>query len=185
MIDQWIALSLGLAFALLLLWLLRPRRQSGVAAAPTVDEALDSDFPKHSRYFPQIRQALSAVDDQYLRDVAPPQLAQQVYRERRAVARNFLRGLHEDFSGLERIGRMVASLSPVVTRQQEFERILLGLQFRLLYGIVWLHLSTGRVPLEQIEHLTEFIGRFAYRMEQAMAQINALSAERLTREVSD
>ncbi len=185
MMQQTIVLSLGLAFALLLLWLLRPRRQSGVAAAPTVDEALDSDFPKHSRYFPQIRQALSAGDDRYLREVTSPQVAQQVLRERRSVARNFLRGLREDYSSLERLARMVASLSPVVSRQQEYERILLGFQFRLLYGFVWLRLSTGRVPLGQIEQLTELIGRLALRMEQAMAQINALSAERLTREVSD
>jgi hypothetical protein len=184
MMEQTIVLSLGLAFALVLLWLLRPRRQSGVAGPPTINRPLDSDFPKHYRYFPQIRQALSAGDDQYLREVAPPEIAQQVFRERRAVARNFLRGLHEDFSNLERLGRIVASLSPVVSRQQESERILLGLQFRLLYGLVWLHLSTGRVPLGQIEHLTELIGRFALRMEQSMAQISALSADRLTREIS-
>jgi len=184
MMGQTIALSLGLVFALLLLWLLRPRRQSEVPAAPAIDRALDIDFPKHYRYFPQIRQALSAGDDQYLREVAPPEVAQQVFRERRAVARKFLRGLHEDFSNLERLGRIVASLSPVVSRKQESEQILLGLQFRLLYGFVWLRLSSGRVPLGQIEHLTELIGRLALRMEQAMAQISALSAERLSREIS-
>lgn len=184
MMEQTIALSLGLAFALLLLWLLRPRRPSEGSAATAIDRALDTDFPKHYRYFPQIRQALSAGDDEYLREVAPLEVAQQVSRERRDVARQFLRGLHEDFSSLERLGRIVASLSPVVSRQQESERILLGLQFRLLYGLVWFHLSTGRVPLGQIEHLTEMIGRVALRMEQAMAQISALSGERLSREIS-
>lgn len=184
MIGQAAAVSLGGAFALLLLWLLRPRRHSRDAAAPTIDRALESDFPKHYRNFPQIRQALSAGDDQYLREVAPPEVAQQVFRERRAVARNFLRGLHEDFSSLERLARMVASLSPAISRRQESERILLGLQFRLLYGLVLLRLSTGRVPSGQIEQLTELIGRFALRMEQAMAQISALSGERLSREIS-
>jgi hypothetical protein len=183
MMEQTIAVSLGLAFALLLLWLLRPRKHSGRADAP-IDLALKTGFPKHFQYFPQIRQALSAGDDQYLREVAPPEVAQQVFRERRAVARNFLRGLHEDFSSLERLGRMVASLSPVISRKQESERILVGIQFRLLYGLVWLHLSTGRMPLGQIEQLTELIGMFALRMEQAMAQISALSAERFTREIS-
>jgi hypothetical protein len=184
MMEEMIVLSLGLAFALLLLWLLRPRRQNGTGAAPTIDGALDIDFPKHFRYFPQIRQALSAGDDRYLREVAPPEVAHQVFRERRAVARNFLRGLHQDFSSLERLGRIVSSLSPVVSRKQESEQLLLGLQFRLLYGLVCLRLSTGRVPLGQIEHLTELIGRLALRMEQAMAHISALSAERLTREIS-
>ena len=79
---------------------------------------------------------------------------------------------------------MVASLSPVLSRQQETERIILGLQFRLLYALVWFRLSTGTVPLQQIEHLTELIGRLALRMEQAMAQISALSADHLTRGVN-
>ncbi len=120
----------------------------------------------------------------YLREVAPPHVAQQVLRERRLVARNFLRGLREDFSKLERLARMVASLSPALSRQQETERILLGLQFRLLYALVCLRLTAGRVPLPQIEHMTEVIGRLALRMEQAMDEISALSADRLSRGVS-
>jgi hypothetical protein len=184
MMEQIVAVSLGLAFALLLMWLLRPRQHAGDAVAPTIDRALETEFPKHYRYFPQIRQALSADDNHYLREVAPHDVAQQVVRERRAIARKFLRGLREDFSGLERLARMVASLSPVVSRRQESERILLGFQFRLLYTLVWLRLSTGTVPLQQVEQLTELIGRLALRMEQAMAQISALSADRLTRELS-
>jgi hypothetical protein len=184
MIGQALAVSLGLAFALLLLWLLRPRQDPRDARAPTIDRALETCFPKHFRYFPQIRQALSAGDDRYLREVASPPLAQRVLAERRAVARKFLRGLREDYSSLERLARVVTSMSPVISRHQEAERILLGLQFRMLYGLVLLRLSTGRVPLEQVEQLTELIGRLALRMEQAMAQISALSAERLTREIS-
>jgi hypothetical protein len=184
MIGQAVAVSLGLAFALLLMWLLRPRQRPGDANAPTIDGALESEFPKHYRFYPQIRQALSAGDNKYLHEVAPPQVARQVLRERRAIARNFLRGLREDFSRIERLARMVASLSPVISRQQESERILLGLQFRFLYVLVWVRLSTGKVPLHQVEQLTELIGRLALRMEQAMAQISALSAERLTREIS-
>jgi hypothetical protein len=95
------------------------------------------------------------------------------------VAKRFLHGLHEDFSSLERLARMVASLSPVVSREQEMERLYLGLKFRLLYVMVWLHLSTGQVPLQQLEHLTELVGRLALRMEQAMAEISALSTDHL------
>jgi hypothetical protein len=179
--EQMVVVSLALSFAVILLWLLRPRQHSAEAGAPTIDRAIESAFPKHYQYFPQIRQALSAGDDRYLRDVAPGHVAQQVLRERRAVARSFLRGLSEDFSSLERLARMVASLSPVVSRRQETERLLLGLRFRLLYALVWLRLFAGRVPLRQVEHLTELIGRLALRMEQAVAEISALSADRLTR----
>ena len=175
-----IAITLALAFAVLLVWLLRPRHSAGAGRLP-IDRMMESALPKHYRFFPQIRQALSAGDDKYLREMAPPRIAQQVLRDRRVVARRFLRGLHEDFSGLERLARMVASLSPVVSREQETERLLLGLRFRLLYALLWLRLSAGRVPLQQIEHLTGLVGRLALRMEQAMAEISALSADHLPR----
>jgi hypothetical protein len=164
-----------------LLWLLRQRHHSAETGVPTIDRALESAIPKHYRFFPQIRQALSARDDHYLREVMPPHIAKRVLRERREIARLFLRGLHEDFSSLERLARMVASLSPVISRQQETERLLLGFRFRVLYSLVWLRLFTGSVPLQQIEHLTELIGRVALRMEQAMAEISALSADRMPR----
>jgi hypothetical protein len=160
---------------------LRPRQPSAVAAGPTIGRAIESALPKHYRFFPQIRQALSVGDNQYLLEVAPPHIARQVLRERRAVARSFLRGLRDDFSSLERLARMVASLSPAVSREQEIDRLLLGLRFRLLYGLVLMRLFTGMVPLQQIEQLTELIGRLALRMEQAMAEVGALSADRLTR----
>src|SRR4029077_1933516 len=133
MSEQMIVITLALALAVLLLWLLRPRPPSVEVPGPAVDHAIEAALPVHYRFFPQIRQALSAVDNQYLLEVAPPHIARQVLRERRAVARSFLRGLHEDYSSLERLARMVASLSPVLSRQQEFERLLLGLKFRLLF----------------------------------------------------
>jgi hypothetical protein len=179
--EQIIVITLALALAVLVLWLLRPRQRSTEATGPTIDRAIESAVPRHYRFFPQIRQALSARDNQYLLEVAPPRIARQVLRERRAVARSFLHGLREDYSSLERLARMVASLSPVVSRQQELERLLLGLRFRLLYSLVQMRLSTGRVPLGQIEQLTALIGRLALRMEQAMAEVGALSADRLTR----
>jgi hypothetical protein len=179
--EQMIVITLTLALAVLLLWLLRPRQHSAQAGNATIDRAMESALPKHYRYFPQIRQALSAGDDQYLNRAAPAHIARKVLRERRAVARGFLRGLGEDFSSLERLARMVASLSPVVSRQQETERLLLGLRFRLLYAIVWLRLFTSGVPLQRVEHLSEIVGRLALRMEQAMTEISALSGDRLTR----
>ncbi len=118
--------------------------------------------------------ALSLLSE-YLDRVAPRDVAQTAHRERRAVARQFLAGLHEDFSNLERLARMIAALSPVISGEQETERLILGLKFRLLYARVWLRLSTGREPLEQLEQLTSLVGRLATRMEQAMAAVSALS----------
>jgi hypothetical protein len=168
-------LSLAIAFFGVLLWLLRPRRRAPKAGQSPIDIRMESFLPRHYRYFPQVRQALSASDEHYLRRMAPPDVAQRAQRERRAVAREFLSGLREDFSNLERLGRMVAALSPVISREQETERLILGMKFRVLYAWVWLRLSTGRAPLEQIEHLTGLVGRLATRMEQAMTAISALS----------
>jgi len=170
-----IVLSLGVAFFGILMWILRPRRRAPKAGQSPMDLKMESFLPRHYRYFPQVRQALSASDEEYLERVAPRDVAQTAHRERRAVARKFLAGLHEDFSNLERLARMIAALSPVISSEQETERIILGLKFRLLYAWVWLRLSTGREPLEQLEQLTSLVGRLATRMERAMAAVSALS----------
>jgi hypothetical protein len=184
MSEVMIAMTIALPLTALAVWLLLPHRHSAEAGRLMTDGTLESAFPKHYRFFPQIRRALSAADNDYLLEVAPPRIARQVVRERRAVAKSFLQGLHEDFSKLEMLARMVASLSPVVSREQETERLLLSLRFRLLYALVWLRLSTGSVPLQQFEHLTELVGRLALRMEQAITEVSALSADRLPRGLS-
>jgi hypothetical protein len=141
---------------------------------PNGNDALPT--AKHFGYFPLIRQALSSADSHYLLENAPPHVAKQALRERRAVARGFLKGLHEDFSNLARLGRIIAALSPEISRQQETERLILSLKFQILYAFVWLRLSTGNLPIEQLEHLTGLVGRLATRMDEAMAEISALSA---------
>ena len=171
-------LLLLLPFALvvlgLLLWLLRqpPTLNSGCSS---LEHAAEKALATHYRYFPQVRQALSPADTRYLLRRLPPRIARKVLRERRAVARKFLTGLHEDFSNLERLARMVAALSPVVNREQEAERILLGLRFRVLYLWTWTRLSTDSVSLERIERLAVLIGQFATRIEGAMAAVAAAS----------
>jgi len=170
---------LALAALGVLPWVLRPLRRASRSPETPAQLPIESFLPRHYGYFPQVRQALSGVDREYLDRVAPREVAQAAYRERRGVARQFLAGLHEDFSNLERLARTVAALSPVISSEQETERLLLGLQFRLLYVWVWLRLSTGRVPLNQIEQLTGLVGRLATRMDQAMAAIGALSVPEL------
>jgi hypothetical protein len=112
-------------------------------------------------------------------ETAPPQVAKQALRERRAVALRFLEGLHEDFSNLAKLGRIIAALSPEVSREQETQRLILSVKFQLLYTLVRLRLSAGNLPIEQIEHLTGLVSRLATRMDEAMGQISALSARPL------
>jgi hypothetical protein len=180
--DLIIIILLAIVLAGVLLWLLIPRHKSPATATASFHPEAINALPtaKHFAYFPQIRQALSAADSQYLREIAPSRVAKQALRERRAVARRFLQGLHEDFSNLARLGRIIAALSPEVSRAQETERLMLSLKFQVLYTLVWLRLSSGNLPLQQLEHLTGLVGRLATRMDEAMAKISALSAGQLS-----
>ncbi len=109
-------------------------------------------------------------------------MARRALRERRAVARGFLKGLHEDFSNLARLGRIIAALSPEVNRRQEAERLILTVKFQLSYAFIWLRLSSGNLPIEQLGHLTGVVGSLAARMDEAVAQIAALSAGKQVQE---
>jgi len=151
----------------------KPSNFAEASTPSQVREALPA--AKHYVYFPQIRQALSAADARYLLEKAPPHVAKQALRERRAVARQFLKGLREDFANLSRMGRIIASMSPEVSREQETERLVLSVKFQVLYVLVQFRLSTGNLPLEQLEHLTGLVGRLATRMDAAMAKISALA----------
>lgn len=179
--DLNIFILLAVILSGILLWLLIPWRKPSGMTATSVQHLTNKEIPapKHYLYFPQIRQALSAADSDYLVKTAPPKVAKQALRERRAVARGFLKGLHEDFSNLARLGRVIAALSPEVSHRQETERLILSLKFQILYSVVWLRLSTGRLPLGQLENLTGLIGRLAARMDAAMVEIGSLSVGRL------
>jgi hypothetical protein len=178
-----ILLLIGLSGVLI--WALVPRhnssRTAGTHFPPNGNDALPT--AKHYGYFPQIRQALSAKDSQYLLANAPAHIAKQALRERRKVALGFLKGLHEDFANLAQLGRIIAVLSPEVSREQETERLILSLKFQMFYVLVWLRLSTGNLPIEQLDHLTGLVGRLATRMEEAMTQISAISAGQIQREL--
>lgn len=162
----------------ILVWLLIPKRKSSRRGVAPLSMGRIDALPaaRHFMYFPQIRRALSAEDSQYLLENASARVAKQALRERRAVARRFLQGLHEDFSSLAHLGRIIAALSPEVSRQQETERLVLSLKFQLLYALVWLRLSAGYLPLQQLEHLTLLVGGLAKRMDEAMSEISAVSA---------
>lgn len=183
--DMYAIILLALVLCGILVWLLIPKKRSPAKSTPAFPlvgtEALPS--ARHYAYFPQIRQALSVSDADYLRKNAPPKAARKALKERRVVARRFLRGLSEDFSALARLGRTIAALSPEVSHRQETERLLLSLRFQFVYALVWLRLSGGALPLHQLEVLAGLVGRLAVRIDEAIAEINALSAQSFTGKV--
>jgi hypothetical protein len=177
---------LAIALSGVIVWLLIPKHESSGSGPSSTPSNMTDALPtaKHYGFFPQIRQALSEDDARYLRENAPAHVAKQALRERRAVARRFLEGLHEDFSNLAKLGRIIAALSPEVSRRQETERLILSLKFQILYSLVWLRLSAGNLTLGQLEDLTGLVGRLATRMDESMAQISALSAGQLRAGIS-
>ena len=186
MSDVFIVVPLAIVLCCILLWVLRPQRGASRNFDPSSEWLRsNANLPaRHYQYFPQIRRALSSEDARYLLEAAPPRVGKRVLRERRAIARSFLKGLHEDFSNLARLGRVIASLSPVVSREQELERLILIMKFQTLYALVWLQIGSGILPLQRLEALTGLVGRLAARMEEAVSEINALSARQLPGDLS-
>jgi hypothetical protein len=178
MSDLSVYILLAAGISGVLAWLLFPRRKSLGRPEHTYRADVNEDFPspKHYRYFSQVRRALSAEDSTYLIESAPPQVAKQALRERRAVARGYLKGLREDFTDLARLGRVIASLSPEISRKQETQRLVLNLKFQLLYAVTLLRLTTGNLPIAELENLTAIVGRLSTRMHEAMMEIGAQTA---------
>jgi hypothetical protein len=67
---------------------------------------------RHARHFPQLRQALTTLDDDSLRRKASGEIERHLHEERRHVVEGFLTGLAEDFGQLERLLRVVQEMSP-------------------------------------------------------------------------
>jgi len=166
---------------LLVLVLLLTRERADSRRAPEAAAALLSTgaFPIHCRHFPQVRQALSAADQQYLEQRASASIRRKARRERRKVAQQFVAGIKEDFLRLDRVGRTVASLSPEVSRKLEFERLRLMLRFWMLYGLVRMQLAMGVSVVTELARLTELVGGLAAQTERAMAALEEASARRL------
>jgi hypothetical protein len=185
MSETYLIILAAVILCAALLRLIALQRAPGKAATPPhPSDAEGLPIARHYVFFPQIRQALSATDADYLRKNAPANVARKALRERRAIARRFLSGLNKDFSALARLGRTIAALSPEVSHKQETERFLLSLRFKVVYALVWLRLSGGALPVHQLEVLAGLVGRLAIRVDEAMTEISALSARQLTGKLS-
>jgi hypothetical protein len=148
-----------------LLWLLfgeRPARRDLAAAALDIKKLL----PVHCRHFPQIHPILKSEDEEFMRRRAPQEVASRWRVERRRVLRLYIRGLGDDFRGLERLARLIAALSPRVERKQEWEWLWLGIQFRLLYRTTLLRFALHWMPSSDLIRLTEMLSEMAVALER-------------------
>lgn len=161
-------------FALLLLvglcaaLLARPLRAEADfrGMGPTQMEAL---AVSHFVNCKQVCRALAHEDYALVRTRLPRESSTRMRHERRTLVRNYIVQLGRDFARIDRLARIVASLSPNVNRAHELERLRLELQFRCLYRLVFLRLSVGgEISAEGLARLANMVGAFARRVETAM-----------------
>lgn len=163
---------------LLFLWSVRsskerkPRREAG--------RALEESRRNHVTYLPQIRQALSKADSEYLSAVVCKELQHQVEKERRRIALAYLSELREDFRRLVRLAKVIAVLSPEVVAVRELERLRLTLEFTWRFEWIRLTLLAGWTPMAQLGALSDLLSGLSVRLEAAMKELGeraALAAE--------
>jgi hypothetical protein len=175
--EALIFVAAGLAVLALAATLLWPRsvgtpKDPAYAKSGEIPELRHEDLvPRHAKYFPLVKRALSGEDLAQLGERIPRGMRRALRSERRKVARHYLAGLHDDFVRIERFGRLVAALSPKVDAQQEAERLRLSARFRLVYALILVRLAIGQVPVPEFERLTQLIGSLASRLEAAMTSI--------------
>lgn len=154
----------------ILLWLLfgnREPRADATVAALEIKKLL----PSHCRHFPQVRHALGSQDEKFIVRRAPRQLAKRWRAERRQVVGLYIRGLAQDFHGLEQLARLIATLSPEVKKKQEWEWLWLGIQFRLLYRLTLLRFALHGLRSDELMRLTELLTGLATGLEHSIERL--------------
>ena len=168
-------LAIVALFLFLFVWSLRPVRK----APGGLNQAIRLEEParRHAAHCPQIRQALSRSDYEYLAARRGSALAKQVRRERRRVVILYLAALRGDFYQLLRFGRLIAKLSPEVVAVREFERLQLAAQFMFRCHIMQLRLLLGMTTLAQVGGVSDLVSHLAVRIEAALKELGERAAQ--------
>jgi len=155
-------------------WALRePRERRKRQADPC---SLEERSQRQVDYLPQIRQALTAEDYEFLSKKASRELQRRVRRERRSVALAYLAALRGDFQSLLRMARVIAVLSPEVVAVQEFERLRLTANFSWRYQLIRWKLMAGLAPMTQLDGLSDLVSGLSVRMEEALKELGERAA---------
>ena len=166
----------GLIGLLLILffWSIRsPRRP---ALSPAFDGADDESGRRHMSYLPQIQQALSDADFDFLSKHASRIVLRRVRRKRLDVALAYLAALREDFRSLLRMTRAIATLSPELDTIHEFERIILTAKFAWQYQMIRYKLLAGFAPVPQLHGLSDMVSGLSVRIEAVMNELGERAA---------
>jgi hypothetical protein len=91
--------------------------------------------------------------------------------------------IRQDFEGLLRTARVIATLSPDIGVGQEFERLSLTFKFLWRYRMIQMALYMGLAPQPEVDALSNMISGLSVRLEaavKAMGERAALAAEMLS-----
>jgi hypothetical protein len=158
---------LSVCLGLVLVWLLFGR-QTPKTDLPAAALEIKKLLPVHCRHFPQIQRILKGEDQAFMHRRAPRHIFNQWRAERRQILRLYIRGLAQDFRGLEQLARLLAALSPEIKRKQEWEWLWLGVQFRLLYRVTVLRFALRGLPADELVRLAEMLTDLAATLEQSV-----------------
>jgi hypothetical protein len=144
---------------------------------PSIDSGADDESRhRHMAYLPQIRQAFTDADFDFLSKNASREVLRRVRRERRGVALAYLAALRADFQSLLRMARAIAMLSPDLAAIQEFERIRLTAKFAWQYQMIRWKLLAGIAPMPQLHGLSDLVSGFSVRIEAALKELGERAA---------
>jgi hypothetical protein len=163
----------ALGLAAVLWWIFWPGRRN--RRRPDGLAVLDS-APQHLCNMGPIRRSQDRADLQYAAERGGNELAKRLRRERRAVAMMYLDSLRSDFEQLLRIARVVALLSPELSKSHEYERLRLSVLFRLRFQMVRARLLFGDAAMPELALLGQMVSSLAIRLETAMETLGERAA---------
>jgi hypothetical protein len=172
-LSFWIFGAAAVALLAVLVWVLYEPRQGKEDRDFERAETLGR---KHVTYFPQVRQALTEQDLQFLDLRGRPSLSRRLRKERRRIVLAYLAHLRSDFANLWRLARVIAAMSPVVGANQELARFRLGVAFYARYEFIRLQFICGFAPLAHLNALSQVVGNLAIQLETAMSNLGERAA---------
>jgi hypothetical protein len=141
-------------------------------------ERMEDLLALHARHFPQLRQALANLDDDYLRRKASGEIERHLHAERKQIVKGFLTGLAEDFGRLERLMAVVQEISPAEPWMRQFERVSSRFEFRVNYRIASLQIHSEKLQSRnRLTRLTELVGNLSVQIEASMARVVGAASE--------
>jgi len=152
------------------IWIVvRPLRAES-KLGPDASAKIETLVAKHCTHFAQMRQALASEDIDFIRRRLPKKDAARLKQERLRALQKYLDAIGEDFARLDRMARILTSLSPKVERRDELERLRLEIQFRLLFRAARLRVLLGvGVGVPTLGHLADVVAGLSRQVESLSA----------------